>query len=187
MSRTALSSIVDLPNRHRSIVWWRVSNQRSSPCVSSAETNPRDWRRPARVGVWSSRRPPDRDSQAPRGGALRKDGRSAADPRRSGALERGDPISARVGAAALRKRGLAVWPLRAASKSPEYAIEARMLLARSMLESRTAPDAIPFIDEMLELEPENIPALVLRIQAYQGTRSQRGRARRHRAGTRTRP
>jgi tetratricopeptide (TPR) repeat protein len=65
--------------------------------------------------------------------------------------------------------GLAVWPLRAASKAPEYAIEARMLLARSMLESRTAPDSIPFIDEILELEPENIPALVLRIQAYQGT------------------
>jgi tetratricopeptide (TPR) repeat protein len=65
--------------------------------------------------------------------------------------------------------GLAVWPLRAAAKAPEYAIEARMLLARSMLESRTAPDSIPIIDEILELEPENIPALVLRIQAYQGT------------------
>ena len=38
-----------------------------------------------------------------------------------------------------------------------------------MLESRTAPDSIPIIDEILELEPENIPALVLRIQAYQAT------------------
>jgi len=65
--------------------------------------------------------------------------------------------------------GLAVWPLRAAANAPEYAIEARMLLARSMLESRTAPDSIPIIDEILELEPQNIPALVLRIQAYQGT------------------
>lgn len=65
--------------------------------------------------------------------------------------------------------GLAVWPLRAATRSPEYAIEARMLLARSMLESRTAPDAIPVINEVLELEPENIPAFVLRIQAYQAT------------------
>jgi tetratricopeptide (TPR) repeat protein len=44
-----------------------------------------------------------------------------------------------------------------------------MLLARSMLESRTAPDSIPIIDEILELEPENIRALVLRIQAYQAT------------------
>jgi tetratricopeptide (TPR) repeat protein len=65
--------------------------------------------------------------------------------------------------------GLAVWPLRAATKAPEYAIEARMLLARSMVESRTAPDAIPVINEVLELEPENIPAMVLRIQAYQST------------------
>ena len=65
--------------------------------------------------------------------------------------------------------GLAVWPLRAAAQAPEYAIEARMLLARSMLESRTAPDAIPIIGEILELEPENIPAMVLRIQAYQAT------------------
>ncbi len=65
--------------------------------------------------------------------------------------------------------GLAVWPLRAATRSPKYAIEARMLLARSMVESRTAPDAIPVINEVLELEPENIPAMVLRIQAYQAT------------------
>ncbi len=65
--------------------------------------------------------------------------------------------------------GLAVWPLRAATRFPEYAIEARMLLARSMLESRTAPDAIPVINEVLELEPENIPAMVLRIQAHQAT------------------
>jgi tetratricopeptide (TPR) repeat protein len=65
--------------------------------------------------------------------------------------------------------GLAVWPLRAAAESPKYAIEARMLLVRSMLESRTAPDAIPVIDEILEREPENIAAIVLRIQAFQAT------------------
>ena len=65
--------------------------------------------------------------------------------------------------------GLAVWPLRVAARAPEYAIEGRMLLARSMLESRTAPDSIPVIDEVLELEPENIRALVLRIEAYQAT------------------
>ena len=38
-----------------------------------------------------------------------------------------------------------------------------------MLESRTAPDAIPVIGEILEREPENIAAIVLRIQAYQAT------------------
>ncbi len=57
--------------------------------------------------------------------------------------------------------GLAVWPLRVAARAPEYAIEGRMLLARSMLESRTAPYSIPIIDELLELEPENIRARVL--------------------------
>ncbi len=61
--------------------------------------------------------------------------------------------------------GLAVWPLRVAARAPEYAIRARMLLARSMLESRTAPDSIPIIDEILELEPENIRARVIRIEA----------------------
>ena len=65
--------------------------------------------------------------------------------------------------------GLAVWPLRAAAQAPEYAIRARMLLVQSMLESRTAPDSIQFIDEILELEPENILALVLRVKAYQAT------------------
>jgi len=65
--------------------------------------------------------------------------------------------------------GLALWPLRAAAQAPEYAIEARMLLVQSMLESRTAPDAIPVIGEILEREPGNIAALVLRIQAYQAT------------------
>ncbi len=65
--------------------------------------------------------------------------------------------------------GLAVWPLRAAAQAPEYAIEGRMLLVRSMLESRTAPDAIPVIAEILEIEPENTAAIVLRIQAYQAS------------------
>jgi tetratricopeptide (TPR) repeat protein len=65
--------------------------------------------------------------------------------------------------------GLALWPLRVAAQSPEYAISARVLLAQAMLESRTAPDAIPVIDEILEIEPGNIPAIVLRIQAYQTT------------------
>ncbi len=63
--------------------------------------------------------------------------------------------------------GLAVWPLRAAAQATEYAISARMLLVQSMLESRTAPDSIQFIDEILELEPENISAFILRIKAYQ--------------------
>ncbi|MFV1978639.1 MAG: tetratricopeptide repeat protein, partial [Myxococcota bacterium] len=65
--------------------------------------------------------------------------------------------------------GLAVWPLRAAAQAPEYAIEGRMLLVQSMLESRTAPDAIPVIAEILEIEPENTAAIVLRIQAYQAS------------------
>jgi len=106
---------------------------------------------------------------------LHEEGRYAATVDQLRALVDEDPSRAEaqflLGSALLHSGngGLAVWPLRAATKSPEYAIEARMLLARSMLESRTAPDAIPVINEVLELEPENIPAMVLRIQAYQAT------------------
>jgi tetratricopeptide (TPR) repeat protein len=104
---------------------------------------------------------------------LHEEGRYAATVDQLRALVDEDPSRAEaqflLGTALLHSGngGLAVWPLRAATKAPEYAIEARMLLARAMLESRTAPDAIPVINEVLELEPENIPAMVLRIQAHQ--------------------
>jgi tetratricopeptide (TPR) repeat protein len=106
---------------------------------------------------------------------LHEEGRYAASVDRLRILVDRDPSNAEtqflLGSALLLSGngGLAVWPLRAATRSPKYAIEARMLLARSMVESRTAPDAIQVINEVLELEPENLPAMVLRIQAYQAT------------------
>ena len=48
--------------------------------------------------------------------------------------------------------GLAVWPLRRASEHPRYAVPAGLLLARAMLDSRTAPDSLPVIHRVLELE-----------------------------------
>ena len=62
--------------------------------------------------------------------------------------------------------GLAVWPLRRASEHPRYAVPAGLLLARAMLDSRTAPDSLPVIHRVLELEPDNLAALALRSRAY---------------------
>ena len=106
---------------------------------------------------------------------LHEEGRHEATIEQLRVLADQDPSSAEIqfllGSALLfsGNGGLAVWPLRAAAQAPEYAIRARMLLVQSMLESRTAPDSIQFIDEILELEPENILALVLRVKAFQAT------------------
>jgi cytochrome c-type biogenesis protein CcmH/NrfG len=72
-----------------------------------------------------------------------------------------------LGVALLRtgEAGLAVWPLRKAAESPEYAVNGNLLLARAMLDSRTAPDAIKAVDRVLEIEPEHVNALTLRVQA----------------------
>ncbi len=73
-----------------------------------------------------------------------------------------------LGMALLRtgEAGLAVWPLRRASESPQYAVASGLLLTQAMLRSRTAPDAVTAIDRVLALEPENLNALALRMQAY---------------------
>ena len=60
---------------------------------------------------------------------------------------------------------LAIWPLRRAVESPEYAFEAGMLLARATLDSRTPEDAIGAIDIALAAEPDNVEALALRAHA----------------------
>ena len=62
--------------------------------------------------------------------------------------------------------GLAVWPLRRATESPRYAVAAGLMLTQAMLQSRTAQDAVTAIDRVLALEPDNVNALVLRMQAY---------------------
>ena len=60
---------------------------------------------------------------------------------------------------------LAIWPLRRAVESPEYAFDASMLLARATLDSRTPEDAIGAVDVALAAEPDNVEALALRAHA----------------------
>ena len=60
---------------------------------------------------------------------------------------------------------LAIWPLRRAVKSSEYAFDAGMLLARATLDSRTPEDAIGAVDIALAAEPDNVEALALRAHA----------------------
>ena len=60
---------------------------------------------------------------------------------------------------------LAIWPLRRAVESPEYAFDAGMLLARATLDSRTPEDAIGAVDIALAVEPDNVEALALRAHA----------------------
>jgi len=60
---------------------------------------------------------------------------------------------------------LAIWPLRRAVESPEYAFDAGMLLARATIGSRTPEDAIGAVDIALAVEPRNVEALALRARA----------------------
>ncbi|MCH8889896.1 MAG: hypothetical protein IH827_02270 [Myxococcales bacterium] len=60
---------------------------------------------------------------------------------------------------------LAIWPLRRAVKSSEYAFDAGMLLAQATLDSRTPEDAIGAVDIALAAQPDNVEALALRAHA----------------------
>jgi predicted Zn-dependent protease len=60
---------------------------------------------------------------------------------------------------------LAIWPLRRAVESSEYAFDAGMLLARATLDSRTPEAAIGAVDIALAAEPDNVEALALRAHA----------------------
>jgi len=60
---------------------------------------------------------------------------------------------------------LAIWPLRRAVESSEYAFDAGMLLAWAMLDSRTPADAIGAVDIALATDPDNVEALALRAHA----------------------
>jgi tetratricopeptide (TPR) repeat protein len=73
-----------------------------------------------------------------------------------------------LGRALLRtgEGGLAVWPLRRAVESPEYAVEAGLLLTRVSLLGRFAHEAIKAADAVLSIEPDNVAAFELRVQAY---------------------
>jgi predicted Zn-dependent protease len=60
---------------------------------------------------------------------------------------------------------MAIWPLRRAVESSEYAFDAGMLLAWATLDSRTPEDAVAAVDIALAAEPDNVEALALRAHA----------------------
>ncbi len=74
-----------------------------------------------------------------------------------------------LGLALLRsgESGSAIWPLRVAVEDPEYAVEAGVALTEAALQSRFKDEAIQAANAVLALDPENIPTLEMRIQAYQ--------------------
>lgn len=65
---------------------------------------------------------------------------------------------------------LAEWSLRKAMRDPEWTVPAGMLVAQNALQSQNAEAAIPPLDTILEREPENIGALLLRASAYAATK-----------------
>jgi tetratricopeptide (TPR) repeat protein len=60
---------------------------------------------------------------------------------------------------------LAVWPLRRAIQSEEYAVGAGMLLARSLMAVRSATEAAAAASAVLEIEPDLTAALDVRAHA----------------------
>ncbi|MDP7572854.1 MAG: hypothetical protein QF391_14725 [Myxococcota bacterium] len=63
--------------------------------------------------------------------------------------------------------GSAIWPLRIAVTDPSLAVEAGLLLTEAALQSRFKNEAIAAADAVLALEPDNVAALEMRIEAYQ--------------------
>jgi len=85
-----------------------------------------------------------------------------------------DPSSAEAnylyGRALLRtgEPSQAVWPLRRASQSPEFAVDAGLALTRATLRSRFKLEAIRAANDVLAIEPDNVAALELRAEAHVG-------------------
>jgi tetratricopeptide (TPR) repeat protein len=61
---------------------------------------------------------------------------------------------------------LAIWPLRKAAESPEFAVDSGMMLTQAMLMGRTPRDAVSAIEPVVAMEPDHVEALALRAQAY---------------------
>ena len=60
---------------------------------------------------------------------------------------------------------LAVWSLRKASLSDEFAVRDGLLLGRALMKGGSAEDAVEAANRVLEVEPENLEALRLRLEA----------------------
>jgi len=65
---------------------------------------------------------------------------------------------------------LAEWPLRKAMRDPEWTEPAGILVAQNAIQSQNAEAAIPPLDEILDRDPENVAALLLRASAYAATK-----------------
>lgn len=80
-------------------------------------------------------------------------------------------INLLLGVSLLRtgESGSAIWPLRIAVTDPSLAVEAGLLLTQASLQSRFKNEAIAAADAVLALEPDNVAALEMRIEAYQAT------------------
>ena len=63
--------------------------------------------------------------------------------------------------------GSAIWPLRIAVRDPNLAVEAGLALTEAALQSRFKDQAIQAANAVLAIEPENVAALEMRIDAYQ--------------------
>ena len=63
---------------------------------------------------------------------------------------------------------LAVWSLRKASESEEFAVRDGLLLGRALMRGGSAEDAVVAATRVLEVDPENVEALRLRLEANLG-------------------
>lgn len=63
---------------------------------------------------------------------------------------------------------LAIWPLRKAAESDEFAVSAGLLLASTLLSTSGFEEAITATDKLLQKDPNHVGALLIRIQALIG-------------------
>ena len=63
---------------------------------------------------------------------------------------------------------LAVWSLRKASENEEFAVRDGLLLSRALMRGGSAEDAVAAASRVLEVEPDNMEALRLRLEANLG-------------------
>lgn len=63
---------------------------------------------------------------------------------------------------------LAIWPLRKAAESEEFAVPAGLLLASTLLSTSGFEEAISATDKLLARDPDHVGALLIRIQALIG-------------------
>ena len=63
---------------------------------------------------------------------------------------------------------LAIWPLRKAAESDEFAVPAGVLLASTLLSTSGFEEAISATDKLLGKDPQHVGALLIRVQALLG-------------------